>query len=94
MIWLIFAQGPKVKLAVPYEGADHAIAATACPLCGTKELRVAGRNVRASVDDRAWEADGYALCCKVALGLVRYETNTLFGVREDMAVLGGRCRVY
>jgi hypothetical protein len=45
-------------------------------------------------DDRAWEADGYCTACKAHVGTIRVEPDTLFGVREDEAVLMGRCRVY
>ena len=47
-----------------------------------------------SADDRAWEADAVALCCRSTVGILRVEMSTLFGVREDELVLRGRCRVY
>jgi predicted RNA-binding Zn-ribbon protein involved in translation (DUF1610 family) len=66
----------------------------ACPHCGG-ELVVQGRNTRDSQDDRALEADAYTACCgQVRVGTIRAEVDTIFGLREDRAVLQGRCRVY
>ena len=93
-IFLIVREGPRRKAQLPYPEADHAEVEGACPACGVVPLKVAGTGRRASKDDRAWEADGVALCCRVYVGTIRVETNTLFGVREDEAVLRGRCRVY
>lgn len=80
--------------SVPFNGADHALADGACPFCGIGSFKVAGSCLRPSADDRAWEAEAVCLACKARLGTLRVETNTLFGVREDEAVLAGRCRVY
>ena len=75
--------------------SDHALVLDfTCPHRGCKDVGVQGSGKRPSADDRAWEADGYSTCCKKHLGLIRAEVNTLFGVREDQAVLQGRCRVY
>jgi hypothetical protein len=85
----------KLELKLPFEGADHVVSEKArCPHCGSTPLKVAGKNQRPSSDDRAWESDGYALCCKLYLGTIRAEAETLFGVREDQAVLNGPWRVY
>lgn len=81
-------------VTVPFAGADHAIASGACFHCGAEPFKIAGGGMRASADDRAWESDGKALCCGKAVGVIRAEPDTIFGVREDDAVLGGRCRVY
>jgi len=43
---------------------------------------------------RAYEADGYTACCGAYLGIIRVEPSTIFGLREDEAVLYGRVRVY
>jgi hypothetical protein len=71
----------------------------ACPYCGVEEVepkgfKVAGSNRRIAKDDRAYEADAGCLACKAHLGTLRVETGTLFGIREDEAVLNGRVRVY
>jgi hypothetical protein len=87
-------EGAVLKVSVPFDGADHAIAEGACIACGAAAFKIGGSGRRASADDRAWESDGYALCCRAPVGLIRVEMNTLFGVREDEAVLRGRCRVY
>ena len=84
----------RIPLHLPHEGADHAIAASACPKCTAPNFGVQGANQRPSDDDRAWEADGYCCACKQHVGTIRAEPDTLFGVREDEAVLRGRCRVY
>lgn len=65
-----------------------------CPYCGVAEFRVAGNGMHPSADDRAYEADAGCVKCKAHVGTLRAEMNTLFGVREDMAVTSGRFRVY
>lgn len=96
---LIMKHAPeRRKCKVPFEGADHALAEGRCPYCNVQEdggsFKVAGSGRRPSDDDRAWEADAGCVACKAHLGVLRVETNTLFGVREDERVLRGRCRVY
>lgn len=95
-MWLLpRGGGARVKLTLPYPDADHALAQGMECECGAEgELGVQGSGRRPSDDDRAWEADGYAACCKRPVGLIRIEPSTLFGVREDQAVLCGRARVY
>jgi hypothetical protein len=102
-IKLLMGDGSKARrVREPFPGADHALADGACPECGAQgdgeETRgtfaIAGTGRRPSKDDRAWEADGVCLACRKHVGVIRVETNTLFGVREDEAVLRGRCRVY
>ena len=93
-VYLLTPTGPRRKARVPYEDADHAVVAGSCPACGAADFRVAGTGRRPSADDRAWEADAVALCCGRHVGTIRLEPNTLFGVREDEAVLRGRWRVY
>ena len=73
---------------------DQAVVEGDCPLCGSKSFGVQGTGQRPSADDRAWEADGVSTCCRRRVGVIRAEMDTLFGVREDEAVLNGRCRVY
>ena len=79
---------------LPATDAAYAIADGACPLCAATPFRVHGGNQRPSEDDRAWEADGACVSCGGYLGVLRAEVSTIFGVREDRAVLEGRCRVY
>lgn len=89
--------GQRRACTLPYAESDHVVADGACPHCKSLEklpFKIAGSNQRPSEDDRAWEADAVALCCGRGVGILRVETNTLFGVREDRAVLAGRCRVY
>lgn len=65
-----------------------------CPYCASKTWRVAGQNKRISHDDIAYEADAIALCCGGAVGVLRAETNTLFGLREDEALSRFGIRIY
>ena len=89
------ARSVNIPLTLPHENADHAVATGhACPHCGVMDMGVQGKNQRPSADDRAWESDGHCASCKKPVGLIRYEPDTVFGVREDEAVLNGRCRVY
>ena len=86
--------GKRRRIELPFEGAKAArCEGEVCPTC-KEPLMVAGSGRHPSEDDRAWEAEGYSVCCKVHVGKIRVETGTLFGVREDEAVLNGRCRVY
>lgn len=64
-----------------------------CAGCGLA-MRVRGQGRRVSGDDRSYEADGVCVYCGAAAGLIRVTVPTLFGVREDEAVLHGRSRVY
>jgi hypothetical protein len=100
-VFLLLPGGGKRSCRVPFTGADHALAKGACPNCGAEEpgpaskvFKIAGCRLRPSDDDRAWECDAACLACKSGVGTVRAEMDTLFGVREDEAVLNGRARVY
>lgn len=93
-IFLLVVDGPRRKLSLAFAEADHTTAEGACPACGAEAFGVQGGGKRPSADDRAWEADAVSTCCKQHVGTIRHEVNTLFGVREDRAVLEGRCRVY
>lgn len=87
-------KSPNRRCKLPFPDADHAVAERDCPKCGTHDFKVAGSGRRASADDRAWESDAYCLACRTHVGVLRCETNTLFGVREDERVLAGRVRIY
>ena len=43
---------------------------------------------------RAWEAEGYCTACDQHVGVIRVETGTLFGVREDEAMSRYGCKIY
>ena len=93
-IFLLVSTGPRRKCKLPHPEADHAIVEGKCPECGSENFGAQGKNMRPSEDDQAYEADGYSTCCKKSVGTIRTEMNTLFGVREDNAVLNSRFRVY
>ena len=87
--------GKRLLLPLPEQGADHCMAPIFCPACKKPgPLKVQGTRKRIAEDDRAYESDGVAVCCGVYVGVLRLEVPTLFGLREDNAVLNGRCRVY
>jgi hypothetical protein len=92
-VWLMRSGEARRKCAHE-EGAAHVVVAGACPACGFEPFNARGIGVRPAADDRAWESDAVALCCRAAVGVLRVEANTIFGVREDEAVLHGRWRVY
>jgi hypothetical protein len=93
-IFLLIEGEARRKASLPHEDADHALVDGACPLCRATPWGVQGTGRRPSKDDLAWEADAVTTCCKKHVGVIRAEMNTLFGVREDAAVLNSRCRVY
>jgi hypothetical protein len=95
VIYLV-RDGKKVAtMREPFPGAPHAVVKDLpCPACADAPFKVAGSGMAPSEDDRAYEAEGYCCACKAHVGRIRAEVNTLFGVREDRAVLQGRCRVY
>lgn len=91
----LLRDGKRLKCTEPpFEGADHVVCEGACPECSITPFKIAGSNMHPSADDQAWEASAGCLACKAHVGTLRVETGTLFGVREDRAVLAGRCRVY
>jgi hypothetical protein len=74
--------------------APYAIADGACPHCKAEPFKVAGARRRISSDDRAYEADGGCIACEKFVGILRQETNTLFGLREDEAMSRLGIRIY
>jgi len=85
----------RIKCVVPPDGAKHVTVPGACPLCGSEMFLVRGEHKHIAPDDRAYEADAIAECCGSAVGRLRLETDTLFGLEEDEAMLvHGRPRVY
>lgn len=93
--YLVSAAGTRIAVEPPSAKGQPGRAARACPGCGAAApLRLTGKNPYLSKDDRALEAPAFAACCGAEVGLLRAEPETLFGVREDHAVLEGRPRVY
>lgn len=80
----------------PYESARHAIVCglDACPSCAAAPYAVRGTHPRISADDRHWESDAICIGCGAAAGVLSVAQSTMFGMREDRAVLEGRPRVY
>ena len=65
-----------------------------CPACKAA-LVVRGTGKRPGTDDRSYEANAVSVCCESDVGLIVADVDTIFGVREDRAVLEfGRARVY
>lgn len=96
-----------MKLTLKYEGTTYAlrlddpdatsaiVLEAVCPKCGSSEWYVKGTGKRPGLDDRSYEADAVAMCCGARVGTIRAAVETIFGVREDRAVLEfGRARVY
>jgi hypothetical protein len=75
---------------------EVATVAIDCPACRAKgPTRLGGTGMSIGPDDRHYVADAVALCCKRKVGVLRAYPSTLFGLREDEAVLvRGRARVY
>lgn len=86
--------GERFKISLTSPDPDAALVEGACPHCARTPFMVQGTGRRIAQDDRAYEADGVCTGCSKFVGIIRAEVNTLFGIREDEAVLGGRCRVY
>lgn len=104
-LWLLVMEGPRRKARERAPNADHAVVSGPCPGCGESKpydcaagdlegFRVQGTGRRIADDDRAYEADAVSVCCNRRVGVLRLETNTLFGVREDEAVSRLGVRIY
>lgn len=95
MTILLIRNGDLMPLTLPFEGAEHVLSSDPCPFCRASPCAVVGAGQRIAEDDRAYEADAFCAACRNPLGLMRVEVPTLFGLREDEAVLRhGRARVY
>ena len=70
------------------------IAYGSCPKCNAEPFEVRGRRARIASDDRAYESEATCVACGSAVGVLRAEMDTMFGLLEDSAVLEGRPRVY
>jgi hypothetical protein len=84
----------RVRMKLPAKDAPSVPMEVACPSCGANPYLIFGGNKHISKDDLAYESDGYCTSCQAYVGTIRLEVETLFGLREDEAVLKGRCRVY
>ena len=91
--FLLIDGEPRREFKVPEDYVTTAEVDGGCPLCG-EPLIIYGKGKRISQDDRAYEADGFCHTCEECIGVICVEVPTLFGLREDAAVLEGRCRVY
>ena len=92
---LFTLEGKWVDLTVPFDGADHAIAPIPCPACKNSEsVKVQGMQKRIATDDHAWESYALTTCCGAFVGTMRHEVDTLFGLREDIAMSQLGIRIY
>lgn len=64
------------------------------PVCECGETGVVGTGLQYSRDGMNYEATGCCSGCRKVLGRIIAEPDSIFGAREDDAVLNGRCRVY
>lgn len=72
---------------VPFEGADHVLADDVC------HGRIKGSNPRDTGHD-TMESDAHCVCGE-HVGFIRIKISTIFGLKEDRAVLEhSRARVY
>ena len=55
---------------------------------------VQGQGARRHGTQDTLRANGVAKCCGDSVGYIYAQTDTLFGLEEDSAVLDGRARVY
>jgi hypothetical protein len=95
-VLLLFEGGPQIEeidCTDGVQGATVEVKGRRCPAC-LEPLRVGGAGSQPSADDRAYEARAFCMSCKRFMGTLRVETDTLFGVREDEAVLNSRYRVF
>jgi hypothetical protein len=91
-----------LKIYLIHEGKEYPLfpkedgtkAGLSNSICGCKCFYVVGSNPRYSTDGRNYEATGHCAQCEKVLGVIVAEPETIFGAREDDAVLQGRCRVY
>ena len=82
----------RCRLEAP--GADHAGAAGHCPARRAAPFRVQGAGRHIAADDRAYDADALCVACMQRVGTLRFETNALFGLREDEAVFRAAVKIY
>ena len=84
----------RVRLPIPPDPRAAAVEVTeVCPKCGTTPFLVNGAHRRIATDDRAYEADAWALCCNEPVGILRQEVDTIFGLQEDEETLRAAARM-
>lgn len=89
----VHMDGTERSCFVPFEGAPFvAVDGWVCECGETNCVRSDERVI--ALDDRAYEGRAYCVGCKRAVGRLRVEMGTLFGLEEDEAVMRGRARVY
>lgn len=88
------ASGPRVSATLPHHDADHVTVPGACPNCGATPFAVAGVKGSMVTGHDTMISDAGCTACKRVTGRLVVTVSTIFGIREDQAVLQGRCRVY
>jgi hypothetical protein len=93
---MLLSDESTMPCTLPDSGSDHVtVDGQECPHCHATPFRVRGMGPRVAADDRAYEASAACLTCGRTVGVLRAEPSTIFGIREDEAVLRhSRCRVY
>lgn len=77
------------------DGPATLIASGACPGCATEPFLIRlVTKADPQDDDRTLVAGSRCVRCGDNVGYVHIKADTLFGLREDRAVLDGRWRVY
>lgn len=96
IVFVVRDTDQEIELPPPHDASSRTIAVPGigCPCCKARELVVAGRNPREGDDDRTYVSDAYCVACDKRAGRLVVEASTIFGLKEDRAVLQGRPRVY
>lgn len=83
-----------VSATVDPNGSVVIVSGVKCSGCKVP-LRARGTGKRRGSDNRSYEADAICVGCGEAVGLMRAEVSTIFGVEEDENIFfNSRCRVY
>lgn len=86
---------PDIRLArLPYENSPTLVVDGTCPHCKDGEFLVRGDPSGAIRTDDKLYCVAYCNRCTRAVGTLKVEFDTIFGLTEDAAVLNGRPRVY
>ena len=84
--------GPRRPCHLPYEGAKFVEPKGECPSCGASPWKLIGGEPERGHDTYTCIAGCTA--CKTIVGQIVVTVSTIFGIEEDEAVFGDRCRVY